>query len=215
MPNSRLVTLGGVARVFTGVSKHGRSVLLNHEEAEDRRRRGAKLHAVRLLGMSAIDGDHLDGTQAETVWVEEERQAEPYLIRPGDVLLASRSTALRSCVVPSDATGFAINSTLVCIRSEAIDPRLLVAYFRHPQGQAELLKSAGSSTAQMNITIRSVADLVIPLPPIDLQHRLGELLDAAGEQRRAAIEAAEKSYAIALQIAVDRMFRVDSQGGER
>jgi hypothetical protein len=48
-----------------------------------------------------------------------------------------------------------------------------------------------------------------------VQRRLGDLLDAAAEQRRAAIEAAEKSYSIALQIAVDRMFRLDPQGGER
>lgn len=215
MPNSRVVTLGAAARVFSGVSKHGRTVLLDKATAEERRRRGGEVHAVHLVGMSAIDGDRLDLTHAEMVWVEEPRQAEPYLIRPGDVLLTSRSTALRSCIVPADATGFAINSTLICVRTEEIDPRLLAAYLRHPQGQAELLKSSASSTAQMNITIKSVSELTVPLPPIAVQRRLGDLLDAAAEQRRAAIDAAEKSYSIALRIAVDRMSRVDSQGGER
>src|SRR5437879_2081458 len=106
MPDSRLVTLGAIARVFSGVSKHGRTVLLDKEAVEERRRRGGEVHAVHLVGMSAIDDDRLDLTQAETAWVEEPRQAEPYLIRPGDVLVTSRSTALRSCVVTADAANF-------------------------------------------------------------------------------------------------------------
>lgn len=215
MPRSRLTMVGAVARVFAGVSKHGRTVLLDKAQVGERQRREREVHAVNLLGMSAIDGGTLEITQAETAWVDEPRQVEPYLIQPGDVLLTSRSTVLRSCVVPAAAAGFAINSTLICVRTDEFDPRLLAAYLRHPQGQAALLKSAGSSTAQMNITIKAVTELPLPVPPMAVQRRLGDLLDAAAEQKHAAIEAAEKSYSIALQIAVDRMFRFDPQGGER
>ena len=82
------------------------------------------------------------------------RDMDKYRAAGGDVLIAARSTSLKTAVVPADLDGTLINATLVGVRCQPVlEPLLLLAYLRHPDGQAALAGVAQSATAQMNITV--------------------------------------------------------------
>ena len=132
----------------------------------------------------------------------DERFASGRTVETGDVLIASRSTSVRACVVSDGLPLFAINATLLCIQP---DPQklvgdLLVAYLLHPVGQANLLRLAVSGTVQLNITVRAIESLPIPLPPIEHQRKLAMLFRAAETQKRLAIQAAEAGYRLASEL---------------
>ena len=73
-----------------------------------------------------------------------------------------------------------MNATLMVIRpSSGLEPRLLAAYLSHPDGQAALAAIAQSGTIQMNLTVGVISKLEIPLPPIEVQRQMVEVLTTA------------------------------------
>jgi hypothetical protein len=199
--------LGEVAHVFAGVSRYGRTVLLAPASVADRRRRKQSVEEVRLLRLSAVTDQGLNLNDCEPVFVTDRNDLKAYTLRAGDVVLTGRSTTLRVCLAPVEATGMPISGHLLAVRPmpDRLDGRLLMAFLRHPRGEAALLQRSGTSTAQLNVTVRALQELAIPLPPLDRQRLLADLIQAADEQCRAAIAAADKGYAIALQIVMDQL----------
>ncbi|MBY0588713.1 restriction endonuclease subunit S [bacterium] len=183
--------LGDIAQIFSGITVSAQFL------ASSRRSGGG---IVPVVGMTSLQSD-------ESILIDGRVTADGYfvsrcLVWPGDVLISSRSTQIRARVVPEEAPVFAINSTLLAIRPnpDVLDPYLLAAYLRHPIGQANLLRNTGSSTAQLNITVRSLESLPIPLLPIEQQNKLAALFEAAETQKRLAIQAAESGYRIATEL---------------
>ncbi|TAK64595.1 MAG: hypothetical protein EPO22_05655 [Dehalococcoidia bacterium] len=62
-----------------------------------------------------------------------------------------------------------------------------------------------SGTAQMNITVRALAGLRIPVPPRDTQERIARMLEAADAAYDAAVHAAERRYDIANEVVLQAM----------
>ncbi len=132
--------------------------------------------------------------------------AEKYLACSGDVIIPARSTSFGAAIVPDELDGVVVNATLIGIRcGERLHPRLLAAYLRHPVGRAEIDELSQSGTAQMNITVRALANLRIPLPPRDTQARIARMLEAADAAYDAAVQAAERRTSIANEIVLQAM----------
>ena len=109
-------------------------------------------------------------------------------------------------IIPNELDGVVVNSTLMAVRpSPALDSRLLAAYLSHPDGQAALAAIAQSGTIQMNLTVNAVSKLEIPLPSIDVQRQMAEMLTAADIAYESAIEAAHARRRLARRVAFDNI----------
>ena len=83
--------------------------------------------------------------------------------------------------------------------------KLLAAYLSHPDGQAALAAIAQSGTIQMNLTVNAISKLEIPLPPIDVQRQMVDMLTTADIAYESAIEAAHARRQLARSVTIDRI----------
>lgn len=129
-----------------------------------------------------------------------------YRLRAGDVLVPSRSTALRVRIAPPSLEGAVFNATLLAVRcGESLLPELLAAYLAHPEGRAQVEAASQSGTAQMNLNASALGAVQIPLPSIDAQRTLAALLRAADDAHRRAAAAADLRRRIVESVVVARL----------
>lgn len=183
--------LGEVATIYVGLPTRA-------SETREAGRSGNVL-TVRNLNGSGLDLDSLAEIDVEG------REVDKYRVQVGDLLFSARSTSLRSAIVPNSASGLLINATLLGVRSNTIFPRLLVAWFESPEGMLELDSVSQSGTHQMNITVSGLGKVMIPVPDLDVQRQMVELLESADEAYRSAIQAAEDRRRIAREVVVNNM----------
>jgi len=161
--------------------------------------RSGNVLSVRNFSATGLDLDNLIGIDVS------ERDVEKYRVQAGDLIVSSRSTSLKSAIVPERAGGLLINATLLGVRSTTILPRLLAAWFESPEGMLELANISQSGTHQMNITVSGLGLIMVPVPDLDVQRRLVALLETADAAYQSAIQAAEDRRRIANEVVVNKM----------
>ena len=155
------------------------------------------VRALRDFGINHDDLVHVDFNG---------RDVSKYQARSGDLVLSARSTSLKMGIVPSELDGVVVNSTIMAVRPlPALDSRLLAAYLSHHDGQAALAAIAQSGTIQMNLTVNAVSKLEIPLPPIDVQRQMAEMLATADMAYESAVEAARARKSLAMEVVMDQL----------
>lgn len=126
-----------------------------------------------------------------------------YLLAPDDLLVAARSTSLRSAIAGMEHEGTPFNATLLRIRCQPdrLNPEFFFAWLSHPQGKEAVYSMSRSSTHQMSLTASALQELMVPIPPIAEQRRLAELLSAARQAYDSAVAAATTRLTLAREIA--------------
>jgi len=189
--------LGDVAHIYAGLPTK-----------ESDTQQGGRFGNV--LTVRALTGLGIDTNALSTVDFDG-REVEKYRVATGDVLLSSRSTSLKTAIVPKELNGSVINATLLGVRClPTLEPHLLIAWLNHPEGQAALESISQSATVQMNITVAGLSKLEVPVPPMDEQKRIVELLETADEAYMAAIKAAEDRRRLARQIVIAQLINTRS-----
>lgn len=190
--------LGEVAYIYAGLPTRPDNV----REAQ----RSGNLLTVRALTASGIDVRELMQANIDG------RNLEKYRVKAGDVVLSSRSTSVRTAVVPPELEGTIINATLIGIRClPELDPRLLVALFNHPTGRAALENVSQSATHQMNITVSGLNRIEVPVPPPEEQRHLVELLETADAAYNTAMESAGLRHSLAQSVAIARALELTDE----
>lgn len=189
---STAMQLDSLAHVYAGVpTRSGRN---------PRGGDGCKVLSVRALNHSRLIRDALIHA------VPLSSDTEKYIARAGDVIIPARSTSFGAAILPEELDGIVINATLIGIRcGERLHPRLLAAFLRHPIGRAAIDELSQSGTAQMNVTVRALSGLRIPVPPRDIQERIARMLETADIAYDAAVHAAERRHSIANEIGLQAM----------
>jgi len=192
---SEIHPLGSLARVYAGVpTKRFSRKPGDHP---------LRVLSVRALNDRSIDLDGLINVTPLT------REVEKYAARTGDVILPARSTSFTAAILPAELNGVVINATLIAIRcANLMLPALLAAYLRHPAGRAAIEERSQSGTVQMNITVRALEQIPVPVPPIREQHRIVQMLEVAEDAHMMAIESAMRRRRVASEIAYQEMTRV-------
>lgn len=186
------VPLGRHAHVYSGVPT--RAVA-----------KGGSSGAMRVLSVRSLVGSNIHPEWLVDV-AAVSRNPEKYTAKAGDVVIPSRSTSFTAAVVPRELDGVVINATLIGIRcSDRLNPRLLAAYLRHPQGRAAVEEWRQSGTAQLNVTVNALNHLLVPLPSRETQEQLVRVLDAAEMAYDVAIHAAERRMHVANEIMIQAM----------
>lgn len=183
--------LGEIASIFVGLPT----------KASETREAG---RSGNVLTVRNLDGTGLDLDNLTEVDISD-RDVEKYRVQSGDLLVSSRSTSLRTAIAPHAAEGLLINATLLGVRSTTILTRLLAAWFESPEGLLELENVSQSGTHQMNITVSGLERVMIPIPDLDTQKQMVELLETADEAYRSAIVAAENRRRISREVIVRQL----------
>ena len=184
--------LGELAEIFAGVP--------------NRKRKNPGDENQRLLSVNSLESESVNADAVYTAYVPGWAVGKA-AVREGDVLLPSRSTSLRIGVVPHELEGTAISAALVGVRcGPKLDPRVLRAYLSHPCGQEAIHAVCITGTVQMNLTIKGLRVLPVPVPPLEVQRQMVEMLEAANEAYHTALQAAHDRLRVAREVVVNNMF---------
>lgn len=131
---------------------------------------------------------------------------DKYRLGPQDILITAKATpgTLRCGYLSAEWSRrwlFAANLIRVHAHSGKIHSRFLHAWFCHPEGRAALVGCSQSTTGQLNLTAGTLAGVMIPVPPWQVQMKAVEFLHVAAIAHRNAIAAAESRMILAREIA--------------
>jgi len=184
---------------FAGLAKHGHSPVLNADEVESRSLRGTELLDLQLLPYTAVRDYQIDRSLLETVHVRSYEKVERYLLRPGDVVLTSRGTVIRTAIVPPDISRVALGPNLIAIRASAtVLPEVLCAYLGHQRGhQAILQEAASTSPTMLNISASALKRVKVPMPPMRVQQKVAELFEVTIRYHAASKDLADRALTAA------------------
>jgi restriction endonuclease S subunit len=155
-------------------------------------RSGSASISVPVLSVGDIEDGRLPPVEEipkiELRSVDQER----FRVRPGDVLLSCRGTVLKSAPVLEDMGGTLASSNLITIRPilSVMLPQLILSLLRSSAWQEALRSRTRSSTGLMQLTVKDVEDLLVPVPPRELQAKLAALVDEGDRAYRTAMAAA-------------------------
>ncbi len=184
--------------------------------AEGRLRGNGDADTRPILNVRNLQDGHLPPADALTKRsVPADADVTRYTVRRNDVVITCRGTQLKVASIGLATEGVLISSNLIAIRA-GVDllPAVLLAFLLSPDGQKALLKRGRSSTSSISLTPGAVGELSLPLPPIEIQRRIAELVTAGEDNYTAALRAATQRRAIAHAVAVS-LLQGRSRLGER
>ena len=189
--NRQLQSLQDIAEIINGVFVSTSSLEVSDE-------------SVLVVSVRSLTGASVDIARLERAEVSEEDRNRCEVL-PGDVLISSRSTSISTGIVPADLGDAVINSTLIGIRlkSGSIHPRLLVAWLQSGLGKAHFEAISQSTTRQMNVTVKELRTLPVPIFTAQEQAVMLAVIESSDIAFNAAVAAAEIRRAVALQMVTD------------
>jgi len=95
-------------------------------------------------------------------------EAKRTRVQPGDVLLSITADLGRTAVVPEGIGTAFINQHLSILRTRALVPRFLSAYFASPVGQRQVV-GRNRQGVKAGLNFDDIRSFIVPLPPIELQ----------------------------------------------
>lgn len=111
-----------------------------------------------------------------------EAGADRYRLRPDDVVCARTGDLGRSAVAAKENAGWLVGSGCLLLRpSAAVLPRYLVHYFEQPAVR-EWLRASSTGSVIPNLSIRTLEEMPLAVPPIEEQRALGEVLGLLDEK---------------------------------
>lgn len=160
--------------------------------------------AIRDEGVPFVNaGDLIDGAlrRGPLSCISEEhfRKLSNGKFKKGDILFCLRGSLGKLALIEEDVSG-AIASSLIIIRpKDSISPSYLKSYLGSKicEEQIELYRNGA---AQPNLAASSLRKFVIPLPPIEEQLRIAEILNSADALRRKRERAIDILYSIEKSI---------------
>ena len=172
----------------------------------------ADIHCLRL---SSLRGGRIDCTDAKPVPMTRQ-EAEPYLIRVGDVFivrgsgskaLVGRAGRVEKCV---EGTIFPDLLIRVPLDKNRILPTFFVGWWNSPQMHGIIEDAARTTSGIWKVNQKHIASFSVPLPPLSEQRRIVAYLDRLQAQvdELAALQQATQAELDALLPSVlERAFR--------
>ncbi len=136
------------------------------------------------------DDNHLDPTALARIELAEVKPRQ--LVASGDIIFRSRGQTYTAVLIDQDPGPTIIAAPLLRIRPrEGVLPAYLAWFINLPATQARLA-SLAEGTALRMIRKQSLAELEVPLPPLECQQAIVELADLATEEQRLMARLADK-----------------------
>ncbi|NVI86031.1 restriction endonuclease subunit S [Actinomadura sp. BRA 177] len=167
--------------------------------------------SINAIGQRCVQNAGFDATQARA---HDARVTGVLWAQPGDVLLNSTGTGTigRSCVFDHSGS-FMIDGHVTVLRAKPskVDPRWLNLALRSPWGQRHLETHCYTgSTNQIELSRVELARTSIPVPPLEEQRRIAEILDALDAQIGRQRQVIEKLVAVHDGLTAGLLSEVDA-----
>ena len=122
---------------------------------------------------------------------------------PGDLIISRLNAPYgRSCILPSDYTEYVVAVDNVILRTQ--EDKRYICYVSQCDGYKHAVEDDAKGTTMKRISRTNLGNIVMPLPPIQQQHRIADYLDRKCSQIDAIIarqqEVIEKLKAYKLSV---------------
>jgi type I restriction enzyme S subunit len=154
-----------------------------------------------VLTLSAITGDNFDALARKDAWfarplaAHDQVSASDFLICPGN---GNPALVGRGQFPIGEMPGTAFPDTMIAARpnTSRLDPMFLAALWSSGHVRAQIAVAARTTNGTYKINQQAVVGTVLPLPPLDEQRRIVDLLERAAGIRRLREQALAKTRAI-------------------
>lgn len=187
----RHVRLGDIATLMTGYPTY--------------RLRGDAGAMVLIVSVKDLENASNPSWQLSSISVPDFNRIENFRLQPGDVIITARGASLKSALVPERWSGAVLSSNLIAVRLlEQLYPELLVAFLQSLKGQRAIERRL-KKTGLLNITLKELGEIEVPVPPKEDQQELVELIRLDETQYSEAIHAAELRRSLVRSIVLERL----------
>lgn len=157
-----------------------------HTASADFSRNGPKFLRITDIQNGVVDWDSVPSCIAT------KSEEAKYSLGEGDIVFArTGATTGKSFLIGQVATSSLFASYLIRVRpNKLVNPRFLSYFFNTPNYWAQI-KSSSRGAGQPGVNSSSLRKLRVPLPPMEEQKRIADILDKANGIRRKRLEANE------------------------
>lgn len=171
--------LDELARVVQGMGTSGRSAGA---------RPGGWEVSVVSVGDVQDDRVMLDGL--DTLAIDRNVKTEKHLLRPDDLVVTARSTAIKAALIPPTLARAVADATLLVIRPHELDMGPYLWWLlTSAHGRSQLQARAHGSTV-LALTPAAIGEMIVPVPPSHELLRIAELVELAERAYEAGLQAA-------------------------
>ncbi len=139
---------------------------------------------IRLLRILNLKDEGLD--LSDIVYLPEKARATigKAFVHQGDMLISRSGSVGIVVVVPKEADGFAFGSFMIrFVLNDKINKQYIAAWL-NSEASRKLIEREKIGAIQGNITIETIKNFDIPVPPLSIQKEVVERIQAAYEQKR-------------------------------
>jgi hypothetical protein len=198
-----LVPLGELGTLFTGYPTY--------------RLRGEAGVTVPMVSVKDVENSNNPDWQLSSLMIPDAKRVERYRLDPDDVVVTAKGASFKAAMVPERWGGAVLTSNLIGVHlGERLRPEILLVFLGSAMGQ-QIIERRLARNGLLNLSIRDLSEIEIPIPPVAEQRELAELIRLAHIQREEALQVADARVRLAYSVVLDRLRgqRSENESGER
>lgn len=174
------------------------------------------VNRFRVVNLKDINTEGISPATLTTVSAAPGQNFARSIIVAGDILVSARGTKFKAALAGPEVAGAVAAANLITIRTgKEIYPPFLAAYLTSTAGERQVLARAKATTAgQLLINVLDIEELEIPLPPLEVQQKIGGLWQELKTQQKRYTEAADLCSQISSQIVSDALSDQIKEGNQ-
>ena len=194
---SEKVKIGEIVEVFQGINTSGRGA-------------GARAGSWRVRAVSAgdIHDDRVNWKTLPMMNIEDSVRTRFHKLLPNDVLLTSRSTAVKAALVHENLEDAVAEGSLLVLRETSTTKwavaKYIWTYLTSDFGRDEVAALMTGVTIKY-LGPKSIAELRIPVPAAEELFKIGELVDVSERAYALTVRTAEERRRLVRRLVVERI----------
>jgi hypothetical protein len=133
-------------------------------------------------------------------------------LRPGDVVIRARGMPIAAVVGDGFDGAFPSNDVIV-IRSEGATDAIYLAAILNLPASRKSLQAETQGSVMPRLSVSTLSNLAVPLPPLPVQRQLAELAEGARAEREALIKMQELRWQLSQELLRQAAGKAHGEGG--
>lgn len=169
-----------------------------------------------VINLKDITAEGISPDTLTSIPAAQDHNFNRFKVAAGDVLVAARGTKFKAALAGAEVSGAIAAANLITVRpGKELYPAFLAAYLTSAAGEKQVLARAKATTAsQLLINVSDIEELEIPLPPFEVQKKIGDLWQELKAQQKRYHEAADLCSKISNQIITDAISNSVKEGND-
>lgn len=174
------------------------------------------VNQLLVINLKDICAEGISPDTLTSIPAAQDQNFNRFKVAAGDVLVAARGTKFKAALAGTEVSGAIAAANLITVRpGKELYPPFLAAYLTSAAGEKQVLARAKATTAsQLLINVSDIEELEIPLPPLEVQKKIGDLWQELKAQQKRYNEAANLCSKISNQIITDAISNLVKEGND-